>query len=95
MKLDEFLEAALSDSGKISYGRLASFILLIVVLLWDSAYVGFSLVRFGTYHFELDTVLPSVTTLLGQISFITAPFGITKAGNMINPPKNPENGQTK
>lgn len=93
MKFSEFIEAALSDSGKISYGRLASFILLIVVLLWDSLYVGFALLKFGTYHFELDTVLPSVTTLMGQIGFIVAPFGITKTGNILNPPKNPENGQ--
>lgn len=93
MSFASFIEAALSDSGKISYGRLASFILLIAVLLWDSAYVIFVLTHFGKYHFELETILPSVTTLMGQIGFITAPFGITKAGNIINPPKNPENGQ--
>lgn len=93
MKPSDFIEAALSDSGKISYGRLASFILLVVVIFWDSLYVGFALWKFGTYHFELETILPSVTTLMGQIGFIVAPFGITKTGNIINPPKNPENGQ--
>lgn len=92
MTLEEFFEAALSDSGKISYGRLASFILLLVVLVWDSIYVGFAIARFGTYHFGIGDILPPVTTLLGQISFIVAPFGITKAGAAITP-KSPENGQ--
>lgn len=93
MKIGDFIEAALSDSGKISYGRLASFIILIAVLIWDTSYVGYTMIRFGTFHFELSELLPSVETLLGQATFILAPFGITKAGSVLTAPKNPENGQ--
>lgn len=93
MTLPDFLEAAMSDSGKISYGRLASFIILIFVLLWDSTYIVYAMARFGTFHFELSDLLPSVETLIGQATFILAPFGITKAGSVLTAPKNPENGQ--
>jgi len=93
MKPWDFLCAALSDTGKISYGRLASFILLIAVLIWDSAYIVFTFSKFGKYHFELTDLLPSVTTLIGQTGFVLAPFGITKAGSVISPPNNPGNGQ--
>lgn len=92
MTLAEFLDAALSESGTISFGRLASFILLITVLLWDSVYVVFSVARFGTYHFGLGDILPPVPTLLGQVAFFSAPYGITK-GSALATPKSPVSGQ--
>lgn len=96
MTFTEFLDAALSESGSISFGRLASLILLLFVLIWDSAYMIFSVARFGVYHFSLGDILPPVSTLLGQIAFCLSPYGITKGTSLASgAPKSPENGQDK
>lgn len=92
MKFSEFLEAALSDSGKISYGRFSSLIILLIVMGWDTAYVVFTLHKFGVYHFNLSDILPPASTLMSQMAFIAGPYGITKASAAMAP-KNPENGQ--
>lgn len=76
MKISEFIQKALSESGDISFGRLASGVCLASVLTWDSAYVAFCMRHFT--QLKVEDLLPSSTNLAAQAMFCATFYGINK-----------------
>jgi hypothetical protein len=96
MTFSEFIDAALSESGKISFGRLASLILILACVAWDSAYILFVVLFFQKYRFAVGDVLPPASILLSQVSFFLAPYTVTKVKSAVDKrAANPENGQSQ
>jgi hypothetical protein len=56
----------------ISFGRCITLLIVVCVLTWDSAYVFYAM------RFHLMPVLPEAGTLLSQVGFMTAFYGINK-----------------
>lgn len=83
-----------ADSG-VSFGRGASFLLLVCCVAWDTAYLTFSLIHWKALFplgMKMGDILPPVATLLGQVTFFSSPYGITKISENVGPTR-PQNGQ--
>lgn len=94
-KASSFISKVLTANGGISFGRLSSFILMVVCVTWDTAYLTFNLLHWKTLFpmgVTIHDVLPPVATLLGQTTFFNAPYLINKGANLMAP-ATPENGQ--
>lgn len=60
------------EGVSISFGRCITLLIVVCVLTWDSAYVFYAM------KFHLIPVLPEAGTLLSQVGFMTAFYGINK-----------------
>lgn len=94
-KIGKVLSAMLSANGGISYGRAASLFLMVTCVIWDSAYLVFTLAHWRALFptgFHAGEILPPVAALLGQVTFFTAPYAMNKFSA---PDQNPENGRDR
>lgn len=82
----------LSANGGISYGRASSLFLMVVCMVWDSAYLVFTMLHWKALFpmgMHVGEILPPVATLLGQVTLFTAPYAMNK---MNAPDQFPDNG---
>lgn len=92
-KVGNFFKAMLTANGGISYGRAASLFLMIVCVVWDSAYMTFVMAHWKALFplgMRVSEILPPVATLMGQISFVGMPYALNK---FTTPDQFPDNGQ--
>lgn len=80
-KLWVALESLLDPDGKLSFGRFATFILIVSVVSWDTCYVFMSWkfnLAHPDFHIPMGEMLPNAVTLAGQVVFMTAFYVATK-----------------
>lgn len=95
-KVGGFFKAMLSANGGISYGRAASLFLMIVCVVWDSAYMVFTMLHWKAlfpYGMHVTEILPPVATLMGQISFVGMPYALNKFTAPDQGDNRPDNGR--
>lgn len=81
-----------ADTG-VSFGRFSAFILMVACISWDTSYLAFTLIHWKALFplgLKMGDILPPVATLLGQVTFFSAPYSITKFGGGS---ASPQNGQ--
>lgn len=82
----QFLKEVLTPKpDTVSFGRFMSLLISAFVLGWDTSYLVFAWSM--NHHLAPGAVpldlLPSSTTLLGQIAFMTAFYGVTRTGDVL------------
>lgn len=78
MNFTEMIQKGLSESGEISFGRLASFMSLLFCLGWDTAYLVFVMMHYQQLHISAADILPAVAALAGQTAFCSSWYTINK-----------------
>lgn len=94
-KLTTFIGNIFTADTGVSFGRFSAFILMIACIVWDSAYLTFSIIHWKALFplgMKMGDILPPVATLVGQGAFFSVPYSITKFGPQ-GGPASPENGQ--
>jgi hypothetical protein len=94
-RLFTFIGQMFSSGSGVSFARVASAVLMVFCLGWDTAYLLFTMLHWKALFpmgVTIHDVLPPVATLLGQVTFFTAPYGINKALNAASN-SSPQNGQ--
>src|SRR5258708_5379851 len=77
----KFIVRILDPAGKLSFGRFMTIPIVGCVLSWDSAYVCLSWkMNFAhpELHLAMIDMLPSVAMMIGQATFMTVFYGVTK-----------------
>lgn len=82
--IGNFLAKCFSTDGAISFGRVGTFFLMVFCVGWDTSTLTFILTHQSVLHSQISDLWVPVATLLGQVTFFSAPYAITKGKDALN-----------